>query len=558
MIKTLWKNYSRYIKLSNNETKLTLIFGILGALLESTSIYLLATIINNLETSRTIKDNNFANLLNLSDSSFTVFFLSTAIISAFFYFLSNKNIVKAKSKIERYIREEITEFTLNIKWEYYLKLSQGDISKSILSEGQNISEGYMYFLQALSNSFIAFTYFLICLILVPDTFFILILYAFFAYYIYAFYSKKAENSGKNLSKITSGIGNLIASIFNNLKYIRTISKDNLAKEESKYIFQKFSNAYSDAMISSYKSKFITEILTIVFIFLSIVYILINDLTKSNLILSLSLFVRMAPKVYNSQTRFLDAVAMISWPKLHKDKINWVKNYVSSKNKKQSNFRVDGNIIFENVSFNYPGCKNILENLFLEIKQNQSIGIIGDSGSGKSTLIDLITGIIKPTEGKILISNLDLNEVNLNTWRRQFGIVMQDNYFKNDTIAANVALGDKNFDYEKLKKSLIDSKAWDFVENLPNGINEVIYDRGMRFSGGERQKLALARALYLSPKILILDEPTTGLDKKSEKEFLNTIKKLLGSITVIIISHKKQVINICERLLILESKQLKKI
>ena len=103
-------------------------------------------------------------------------FLILAILSAFLYFLSNKNIVKAKCQIEKFVREEITDLTLNIKWEYYIQMSQGDISKSILSEGQNISEGYMYFISAITYSFIAFTYFIACLILVPDTFFILIIY----------------------------------------------------------------------------------------------------------------------------------------------------------------------------------------------------------------------------------------------------------------------------------------------------------------------------------------------------------------------------------------------
>ncbi len=100
-----------------------------------------------------------------------------------------------------------------------------------------------------------------------------------------------------------------------------------------------------------------------------------------------------------------------------------------------------------------------------------------------------------------------------------------------------------------------ANAWDLVKNLPNGINEVVYDRGARFSGGERQKLALARALYSEPKILILDEPTTGLDKNSENELIFSLKKLLGSMIVIIISHKPNVVKICDKVLILKDKKL---
>ena len=133
--------------------------------------------------------------------------------------------------------------------------------------------------------------------------------------------------------------------------------------------------------------------------------------------------------------------------------------------------------------------------------------------------------------------------------------MQDNYFKNDSIAANISLGETKININKIKKSLQLANAWDLVKNLPNGIQEVIYDRGARFSGGERQKLALARALYSEPKILILDEPTTGLDKNSENELIFSIQKLLGSMIIIIISHKPNVVKICDRVMVLKGKKL---
>lgn len=135
--------------------------------------------------------------------------------------------------------------------------------------------------------------------------------------------------------------------------------------------------------------------------------------------------------------------------------------------------------------------------------------------------------------------------------------MQENFFKNDTIAANIALG-ATLKKDEIKKALIKANAWDFVNKLPNGIDEIVFDRGLRFSGGERQRLALARALYNNPKVLILDEPATGLDIDSEKKLIYSIQKLKGKITIIIVSHKKEVVQICDQVFKLEKKYLKKI
>ena len=266
---------------------------------------------------------------------------------------------------------------------------------------------------------------------------------------------------------------------------------------------------------------------------------------------------MTPKVYNSQSRLLDALSMVSWPRLHHEKIYWTKNFINNKNTNLESFEFNGKIIFKSVFFNYPYCKTILNKINLEIDQGECIGIIGESGSGKSTILDLITGIIKPKKGDIFLSGENISNININSWRKNIGIVMQENFFKNDSILNNIALGNKA-DKNKIKKALIEANAWTFVNKLPNGINEQIFDRGVRFSGGERQRLALARALYSDPKILLLDEPSNGLDKNSQAKLISSIKKIKGKMIIIIVSHNKEVSNICDRILKLDKSGLKKI
>ncbi len=265
---------------------------------------------------------------------------------------------------------------------------------------------------------------------------------------------------------------------------------------------------------------------------------------------------MTPKIYNAQIRLLDSVGMVSWPKVHNERIQWAKNHNDIIYKNKDDFFFDEEIKFDSVFFNYPDCKNVLNDINLKIQRNDCIGIIGKSGIGKSTLIDLITGLIKPKKGTIYLSGINMEDININSWRKKLGIVMQENFFKNDTLSSNIALG-KRINKQKIKESLIKANAWNFVSLLSNGIDEMILDRGLRFSGGERQRIALARALYSDPQVLILDEPTTGLDKTSEEKIISSIKKLKGTINIIIISHKKEVVEICDKVFTLDSKGLSK-
>ena len=137
---------------------------------------------------------------------------------------------------------------------------------------------------------------------------------------------------------------------------------------------------------------------------------------------------------------------------------------------------------------------------------------------------------------------------MENWRSKLGIVFQEPYLINETIAANIALGEKYIDRAKVKEALIKANAFEFVKNLEKGLDEIILDRGSRFSGGQKQRLALARALYKDPKILIMDEPTSALDVNSENIFLKSLKEIAGSKIIIIISHKESILNSCDKIL----------
>ena len=201
-----------------------------------------------------------------------------------------------------------------------------------------------------------------------------------------------------------------------------------------------------------------------------------------------------------------------------------KNEEISDNSKIENMSFNKNIILKDVRFKYPNSENyVIDGFNLEIKAGEKLGIVGKSGSGKTTLINLVSGLFKPSDGKIYIDDNDLEDIN-QKWKNLIGYVHQDTFILNDTIKNNVAFGkyDKD-DYDKkildaLKKAQIDK----FVNSLEKGINTKMSDNGKNLSGGQRQRLGIARALYNDPQLIILDEATSSLDIETEDNFIDEI------------------------------------
>jgi len=194
------------------------------------------------------------------------------------------------------------------------------------------------------------------------------------------------------------------------------------------------------------------------------------------------------------------------------------------------------IVFSDVHFSYDTSKNVFEGLNLTIPKGKTTAIVGPSGSGKSTLVDMIFRLFRPQKGTIRIGEIDLNEINLRSWRRMIGYVSQDVYLFNTTVRENILVGKpdatENDIFEAAKKANADA----FIRKLPQGYDTIVGERGLAISGGQRQRIAIARALIRDPEILIFDEATSAVDLESERLIQKSINDLAKQKTMIIISH----------------------
>jgi subfamily B ATP-binding cassette protein MsbA len=209
------------------------------------------------------------------------------------------------------------------------------------------------------------------------------------------------------------------------------------------------------------------------------------------------------------------------------------------------------IEFISVDFGYDPNEPVLHNITLTIKQGQTTALVGGSGAGKSTLADLIPRFYEPTQGKILIDGVDLQNFKINSLRRKVAIVSQDTFIFNTSIRNNIAYALEDIDEAAIYEAARLANALEFILEMPEGFDTTVGDRGIRLSGGQRQRIAIARALLRNPDILILDEATSALDSVSERLIQESLEKLTVGRTVIAIAHRLSTIVRADKVVVLE-------
>ena len=213
--------------------------------------------------------------------------------------------------------------------------------------------------------------------------------------------------------------------------------------------------------------------------------------------------------------------------------------------------VTGKVEYRNINFAYNSETPILQNMSLLVLPGEMIALVGASGAGKTTLVNLLPRFYDPQAGQILIDGIDIQDVTLNTLRRQIGIVPQETILFSGTIAQNIAFGQSYYELKDVQKAAEIANAHQFISQFPEGYQTWVGERGVNLSGGQKQRIAIARAVLLAPRILILDEATSALDSESEGLVQEALERLMRDRTVFIIAHRLATVRRADRILVLE-------
>ena len=214
----------------------------------------------------------------------------------------------------------------------------------------------------------------------------------------------------------------------------------------------------------------------------------------------------------------------------------------------------GHITYENISFNYDDTP-VLKNINLDIKPGEMVALVGPTGVGKTTMANLIPRFYDPAEGRVLVDGVDIRTVTISSLRRNVGIVLQDVFLFNGTVAENIAYGSPDATLEQIIDAAVAAGADEFIREMPSGYDTHIGERGVRLSGGQKQRLAIARALLYDAPILILDEATSSVDTETEAKIAAALEKLIGGRTTLVIAHRLSTIRHADRIIVLDEGEI---
>ena len=474
-----------------------------------------------------------------------LFFLTVFFKTIFFTILSYKkfsfinNIIKSRTLelYDIYLKQNIT---------FFKKTHSASLVKNLINE--------MFVLGALFNSIIILFSELIFTLLIVSALFIfnfqilffLLIYSLIIYLLYKIIIKnKIFNWGNERQVLQADITKDFMESFGAIKELIVYNKTDLFKDKIKSLINNKANLDTKFATVNEIPKYFLELLSLLGFSIILTSLYLIGIEKNELLITLIFFGALIFKALPSFSRIITSFQQIgfSYPanKLVNDEINR-KNDVDLFYDEEIIFKES--IKFKNLSFSFEENK-ILNNFSIEIKKGERALIIGESGKGKSTLIDIIAGFYNNYEGDFLIDGVPLKSIV--NWRKKIGYLSQSFFILDDSIKNNIILNDESNE-DRLIEIIKICQLTELISSKKEGLNTVIGERGSLLSGGEKQRIGLARALYRNPEILILDEPTSSLDENTAENFIESVLKLDKNYTIIMVTHNSKFQSLFERII----------
>ena len=461
------------------------------------------------------------------------------------------------------IGKRLIEGYLHQPYSWFLNRHSADLGKTILSEVSTVvSSGISPMVTLIANSIVAIVLLTLLILINPKLAIIAGFTLSLAYaLIYKLVRTFLSRIGKESVKADSARFTAVSEAFGASKEIKLGGFENIYTERFALPAQKFAYNQAFAKITSQLPRYALEAVAFCGLLLVMLNLLADSGNLNTVIPVIALYVfagyRLMPalqQIYISFTllRFVGPALDNLYNDLEKlEKEPQIAN--------KDTFSFNDQITLREINYNYPNSsQKVLKNINLSISAKQRIGIVGKTGSGKTTLVDIILGLLDPQNGIVKVDEIDINKNNQRMWQKSIGYVPQKIFLSDDTIAANIAFGTnaKNINYDKVVQASKIANLHEFVtDELPSKYQTRIGERGVRLSGGQSQRIGIARALYHEKNLLVLDEATSALDYQTEKAVMDALKNISKKTTIIIIAHRLNTIKECDKIFFLDKGQI---
>ena len=466
-------------------------------------------------------------------------------IKSLLVLLSKKQVGYTVAHVATDLRLELLRALLAARWEYFLRQPVGGIANAMATEAARTSKAYLSGTNMAANIIETLVYTGVALLVSWKATLISLGTGSILAYILKPLIRRARRAGRRQTDLLKSLLSHLTDFLQSIKPLKAMAREYLADTLLEKKTTRLNRALEKQVLSKELLPAVYEPVSTGIIAIGLFVLLVHfRLPLSTTLVLVYLIGRIVKKISKIQGQYQEMVMFES--------AYWSLQGMIQQAEQETETALGDQlpllkkcIRLNGVSFTY-GDLPVLRDASLTFPANSFTAIVGPSGSGKTTIADLIAGLLRPQKGEVWIDNLPMNQVDLKSWRRMIGYVPQETLLLHDSVLINVTLGDSELTEKDAEYALRSAGAWDFVMNMPQGINSTVGERGHMLSGGQRQRIAIARALVHKPALLILDEPTSALDRQSEAEICETLRQLRGEITILAISHQPTLMTAADR------------
>ena len=516
-------------------------------------------IVNNL-VFKIFKNNNQSSYIYLT----LIFFISLFVIKFLFVIIFNKIKFYFIYSVSTNLQYRLLKKYMFSNWEFLTNHNSALLIRNIQSEvGLMKGQVYQPIIDLFSEIILSLGIILLLILYEPKlSIILLVVFGVAGLLINFIFKQKLINLSIERLKYAGNAIKSLMEIFSTIREIKIYNKYNFFLNRYNYFNKFHAKIIKDVSnINLYPRNFL-ELISIIFLSVLIIVSIKIGVTFDKLLVIIGLYVASAYRLLPSLSKILQGIQNFRIGKRVLDNIYeqiQTKDTTEENNfyKSDEEIKFDKEIHLKNISFNYKkGSKKIITDTDFRINKNENIGFVGKSGEGKSTIIDFVLGLLTPTEGQFLVDGVAINSSSLN-WRKKIGYVGQSINLLDENIYQNILFGNLNNEknLEKVKNIINQCELRELENDLNLQKNQSLGEKASKLSGGEIQRIGIARALFNSPEILIMDEATNSLDKLTEKKILHMIYKLSQKITLIIISHDIENLSQCDKIFELRNNKI---